>query len=346
MLPSRFQCSRPINLYASSAFDSSSILASIPLGRTENLAQLRLPFDNLIGVYPHWSVPNPPFQVPPELFPFEHRFMEFDGNCIHYIDEGTGQTLLLLHGNPSWCFLYRKIVAGLKPSFRCVALDFPGYGMSDAPAGYGYTPQEHAAMLEQFVDRLNLQQFTIMMQDWGGPIGLGFAERRPELVHCLIIGNTFARPLDGERRIQIFSWIMGGPIGRMLTSAFNFVPRVFFARGFAQRPSSAVLAMYFAPWQNRERRVAAVIAPRQLIASSRYLRTVEENLPKLADRPVLIVWGMKDFAFRDTERKRFERAFPRHKTVMLANASHFLQEDAGEQIVEEIKMFLSETAQV
>src|ERR1700757_2182327 len=83
-----------------------------------------------------------------------------------------------------------------------------------------------------------------------------------------------------------------------------------------------------------------------LIASSRYLRTVEENLPKLADRPVLIVWGMKDFAFRDTERKRFERAFPRHKTVMLANASHFLQEDAGEQIVEEIKMFLSETAQV
>jgi haloalkane dehalogenase len=239
---------------------------------TENLAQLRLPFDNVIGVYPHWSVPNLPFQVPPGLFPFEHRFMEFDGNCIHYIDEGTGQTLLLLHGNPSWCFLYRKIVAGLKPSFRCVALDFPGYGMSDAPAGYGYTPQEHAAMLEQFVDRLNLQQFTIMMQDWGGPIGLGFAERRPELVHCLIIGNTFARPLDGERRIQIFSWIMGGPIGRMLTSAFNFVPRVFFARGFAQRPSSAVLAMYFAPWQNRERRVAAVIAPRQLIASSRYLR--------------------------------------------------------------------------
>src|SRR5689334_5572084 len=95
---------------------------------TENLAQLRLPFDNVIGVYPHWSVPNLPFQVPPELFPFEHRFMEFDGNCIHYIDEGTGQTLLLLHGNPSWCFLYRKIVAGLKPSFRCVALDFPGYG--------------------------------------------------------------------------------------------------------------------------------------------------------------------------------------------------------------------------
>lgn len=123
---------------------------------TENLAQLRLPFDNVIGVYPHCSVPNLPFQVPPELFPFEHRFMEFDGNCIHYIDEGTGQTLLLLHGNPSWCFLYRKIVAGLKPSFRCVALDFPGYGMSDAPAGYGYTPQEHAAMLEQFVDRLNL----------------------------------------------------------------------------------------------------------------------------------------------------------------------------------------------
>jgi haloalkane dehalogenase len=283
-----------------------------------------------------------PFAVPEALFPVEHRFVDLDGASIHYVDEGAGETLLLLHGNPSWCFLYRKIIEGLKPFCRCVALDFPGYGMSDAAVGYGYTPQEHSAVLERFVDRLGLKDLTIMVQDWGGPIGFGFAERRPDLVRRFIIGNTFAWPLDGEPRVRRFSRLMGGPIGRVLTTAFNFVPKVFFARGLARRPPPEVLAMYFAPWQDRTRRIAAVIAPHQLIAASPYLRTVEANLSKLADRPALIVWGMKDFAFRDAERQRFEQAFPRHRTVMLANASHFLQEDAGEEIAKEITAFLAE----
>src|SRR5262245_16735139 len=283
-----------------------------------------------------------PFSVPEALFPVEHRFLDLDGARIHYVDEVAGQTLLLLHGNPAWSFLYRKIIASLKSDFRCVAPDFPGYGMSDAPPGYGFTPQEHSAVLERFVDHLGLKDLTIMVQDWGGPIGFGFAGRRPDLVRRFIIGNTFAWPLDGEPRVRRFSQLMGGPIGRTLTLAFNFVPRVFFARGLAQQAPPEVLAMYLAPWRDRRRRIAAVIAPRQLIAASAYLRTVEANLSELADRPALIVWGMKDFAFRDAARQRFEQAFPKHRTVMLANASHFLQEDAGEEIAKAIRAFLAE----
>ena len=283
-----------------------------------------------------------PFDVPQRLFPVQHRFMDLDGGRIHYVDEGAGETLLLLHGNPSWSFLYRKIIAALRSDFRCVALDFPGYGMSDAPAGYGFTPKEHSDVLEHFVDRLGLRDLTMMVQDWGGPIGLGLGGRRPGLVRRLIIGNTFAWPLEGERRIRVFSWVMGGPIGRALTSAFNFVPKYFFRRGLAERHAPEVLAMYLAPWRNRARRAAAVIAPRQLVAASPYLENVEANLPKLADRPALIVWGMKDFAFRDAERERFERLFLRHKTVLLDDASHFLQEDAGDRIAESIRVFVSE----
>ena len=214
-----------------------------------------------------------PFEVPQRLFPVQHRFMDLDGACIHYIDEGAGETLLLLHGNPSWSFLYRKIIAALKSDFRCVALDFPGYGMSDAPAGYGFTPKEHSDVLEHFVDRLGLKDLTVMVQDWGGPIGLGLGGRRPGLVRRLIIGNTFAWPLDGERRIRVFSWVMGGPIGRALTSAFNFVPKYFFRRGLAERHAPEVLAMYLAPWRDPARRIAAVTAPRQLVAASAYLET-------------------------------------------------------------------------
>src|SRR5215469_12534518 len=215
-----------------------------------------------------------PFPVLSSLFPVEHRFIDLAGGRIHYVDEGSGETILLLHGNPSWCFLYRKIIAGLKSSYRCVALDFPGYGMSDAPAGYGFTPQEHSIVLERFVDHLELADLTMVVQDWGGPIGLGFAERRPDAVRRLVIGNTFAWPLEDEWRVKLFSWVMGGPIGRALTPTFNFVPRVFFTRGFAKRPPPEVLAMYLAPWQNPTRRSTAVIAPRQLIAASPYLRTV------------------------------------------------------------------------
>src|SRR5499433_3306433 len=110
---------------------------------------------------------RPGFDIPQQLFPVEHRFMDLDGARIHYVDEGTGSILLLLHGNPSWSFLYRKIIAALKSDFRCVALDSPGYGMSKAPPEYGFTPREHSAILEDFVDRLRLKDVTMMVQDWG-----------------------------------------------------------------------------------------------------------------------------------------------------------------------------------
>jgi len=280
----------------------------------------------------------PPFQVPRELFPVEHRFIELDGARIHYVDEGAGEPVLLLHGNPTWSFLYRKIIAGLSDEFRCVALDYPGYGMSDAAPGYGYTPAEHSAVLERFVDELRLTDLTLMVQDWGGPVGLGLAGRRPELVRRLIIGNTFAWPLT-DARVRVFSAALGGPAGRLLIRWFNLAPRVFFTRGFAQPVPPEVMRLYLAPWRDPARRLPAAIAPRQLVAAAGYLADVEARLPKIADRPALIVWGLRDFAFRDAARRRFEEAFPRHRTVALAEASHFVQEDAGERIAGEFKAF-------
>jgi len=280
-----------------------------------------------------------PFMVPHALFPVEHRFMDLDDTRIHYVDEGSGDTLLLLHGNPAWSFLYRKIIAALKPIFRCVALDYPGYGMSGVPARYGFTPEEHSAVVERFVDRLGLKDLTIMVQDWGGPVGFGLAVRRPELARGFIIGNTFAWPLEGEQRIRFFSSVMGGAMGSALTSAFNFAPRFFFWRGFAKPPAPDVRAMYLAPWRNRARRMASVVGPRQLIAASNYLRQVEAGLPQLSDRPALIVWGRKDFAFGEAYAARFAKLFPRNTTIFYDDASHFLQEDAGERIAAAFEEF-------
>src|SRR5262249_35290334 len=142
----------------------------------------------------------------------------------------------------------------------------------------------------------------------------------------------FAWPLEASRRVRTFSALMGGPIGRVMTSAFNLVPRFFFRRGFAKPLAPEVLAMYLAPWKERARRRAAVVGPRQLIAASDYLRTVEAGLRKLTDRPALIVWGRKDFAFNEGDARRFAALFPRNRVIFYDDASHFLQEDVGERI--------------
>ncbi len=282
-----------------------------------------------------------PFSVPRELFDVEHRFLDLDDARVHYVDEGAGETLLLLHGNPSWCFVYRKLIAGLRDACRCVALDYPGYGMSRAAPGYGFTPREHSQVVERFVERLGLRDLTVMGQDWGGPIGLGFAGRRPELVKRLVLGNTFAWPLDDQLRIRVFSALMGGPLGRWGTWAFNLVPRFFLGRGMASTLSAPVRAAYLAPWRDRRAREPSVIAPRQLVRAKDFLREVEAGLPRLAARPVLLVWGSRDFAFREQERKRFERLFPNHHSVVFERASHFLQEDAGAEIAAELRRWLA-----
>ena len=283
-------------------------------------------------------------EIAPGLLPYESHYLDLDGTRIHYLDEGNGDTLLLLHGNPAWSFLYRKLIAGLRDEFRCVAPDYPGYGRSGAgPPGYGYTPAEHSAVIERFVAALELRDLTIMVQDWGGPIGLGLAGRRPEIVRELIIGNTFAWPND-ELRIRIFSAIMGGPIGRALTDRYNLVPRFFFWRGFAQPLAPAVRAAYMAPWRDRSRRAPATIGPQQLTGAADYLREVHAGLGNLADRPALIVWGAKDFAFDRSNRERFEAAFPTHRTIVYPNASHFLQEDVGDEIAAAFKAFRHDRA--
>ena len=133
-----------------------------------------------------------PAWVPEDLYPFESRHAEVDGSRVHYVDEGGGPPLLLLHGNPTWSFLYREIVLGLRDRFRCIALDLPGFGLSTAAPGYGFTPAEHADVVERFVLTLDLNDAAMMVQDWGGPIGFAVATRHPDRFSGFVVGNTWA----------------------------------------------------------------------------------------------------------------------------------------------------------
>jgi haloalkane dehalogenase len=284
-----------------------------------------------------------PSWLPESLFPFASRFLDVRGCRVHYVDEGSGPPLLLLHGNPTYSFLYRDVIRRLSPRFRCVAVDYPGFGLSTAPAGYDFRPASHSQVVEELVVRLGLSGITVMVQDWGGPIGLGLAGRRPELFRALVVGNTWAWPIEDAPSIERFSRIMGGAIGGFLIRRLNFFVNVFIPAGIKRRkPSREVMDAYRGPFTDRGSRTPVHVFPREILASRDYLAEVERALPRLAALPALVVWGDRDVAFRKAELRRFEQLLPRHRTVLLRGAGHYIQEDAPEEIAAAIERWWTE----
>jgi len=281
------------------------------------------------GERPEW--------VSAALFPYESHFIDVQGCRVHYVDEGEGPVLLLLHGNPTWSFLYRHLIGRLRHRFRCIALDFPGFGLSRAAPGYGFTPAEHARVVERVVMELGLGSFTPLVHDWGGPIGLAVAGRHPEGVRAVVICNTFAWPVDGDRRFEWFSKLMGGPVGHLAIRRLNAFVNLIIPAGTRRHLSRDEMAHYRRPFPTPDARIPTDVFPREILASRDFLAEVEAGLTRLADRPALIVWGGRDFAFRDTERRRFEAAFPRHRSVVFEQAGHYVQEDAREDLAGEIE---------
>jgi haloalkane dehalogenase len=279
--------------------------------------------------------------VPQELYPFESRYADAAGCVVHYIDEGAGPALLLLHGNPTWSFLYRDVVKGLRDTYRCIAVDLPGFGLSSPAPGYGFTPAGHADVLERLMLDLDLTAVTLMVQDWGGPIGFAVATRHPERFTAFVIGNTWAWP-KSDPGTQVFSRLLGGPVGRRLIANRNlFVERILPGGVRRKALPEAVMGAYRGPFPTPASRRPTAVFPREILASRPFLAEVERGLPRLRERPALIVWPTKDVAFREPERRRWEELFPDHRTVLLEGAGHYMQEDAADEIVAAVRAWRS-----
>jgi haloalkane dehalogenase len=279
-----------------------------------------------------------PAWVDDELFPFESRFVTIDGHTVHYVDEGSGPTLLLLHGNPTWSFVYRDVIRALRDEFRCVALDYPGFGLSSARPGYRYLPEEHAAVVVAFLDHLGLSDATLVAHDWGGPIGLSAAGQRPDTFERLVLANTWAWPLNGDLSVEVASRLLGGPVGRELTRRFNLFVNAMIPIGHRLRkPTAAEMAHYRQALATPGRRDASAVLPRRITASRAFLAGVETGLADLASLPTLIVWGDADVAFGARERRRWEQVLADNHTVIVDGAGHFVQSDAPEEFAAAIR---------
>jgi haloalkane dehalogenase len=278
-----------------------------------------------------------PSWLPRELFPYESRFVEIEGHRLHYVDEGSGPTLLLFHGNPTWSFLYRDIIARLRPRFRCVAVDYPGFGLSRAADNYDFLPASHARVVDGFVRAIGLAEFAVMVQDWGGPIGLWVAAQHAAQVRGLVIGNTWAWPIDGDPHFERFSKLAGGRVAAFAVRHFNAFVNVMMPMGVQRgKLDPRAMAAYRGPFPTKDSRAPTNVFPREIRGSSAFLGDVQTGLAALAAKPALILWGDRDDAFREQERQRFETVFPNHRTVILRGAGHYIQEDAPAEIAEAI----------
>ncbi len=281
------------------------------------------------------------FEVNSKLFPYTSNFMRTsDGSELHYIDEGTGPVLLMLHGNPTWSFLYRKLIASLSSHYRCIAPDYPGFGLSKASKSYDFSPTSHTTAISELVEYLNLSSFILVMQDWGGPIGLTLALKDPSKVKGVILGNTWAWPLKGSFGIELFSNVMGGRFGRFYARHFNGVWRFFMSKGFTNKPSKQERAMYKAPFHTKSSREPTSIFPHQLIRAYQFELKLQQGMAALKYKPALLLWGQKDFAFRKNELRRFMDMFP-NNTYYPLNAGHFWQDDQGELAAKYIRSWLN-----
>jgi haloalkane dehalogenase len=254
---------------------------------------------------------------------------------MHYIDEGSGRPILLCHGNPTWSFLYRGIVRRLRDRFRCVAIDYLGFGLSDRPEHYGYTIEEHVRTVGELVDHLALDQLIVMGQDWGGPIGTALASERADRISGLVLGNTWYWP--AALRFRLFSRIMSTRWLQRKILEDNFFVEKMMPPAMTKKLTEAERAHYRNVQPTPAARKGVAEMPKQIVAAQPLLERLSREVPaKLGSKPALFAWGMKDLGFRPSMLRPMRAAFPDHMLVELPNAKHFIQEDAPGAIADAI----------
>lgn len=279
-------------------------------------------------------------------YPFPSKFFDIDGVRYHYVDEGRGETLLCVHGNPTWSFAWRNIIKDLSRDYRVLAIDHIGCGFSDKPQNYDYRLAQHIDNLSRFIVGLDLKQITLLAHDWGGAIGMGAAGILPERFARLVLFNTGAfRSRQMPWRIAMSRWPWLGPIG---IRGLNLFARAALRMAVCkhERMTPAVRAGFLAPYGNWHDRVAILKFVQDIPMSPAHpsydaLVAIEERLPVLCNTPLLLLWGMRDWCFTPAFLAAFLTWFPRAESLRLPDAGHYVFEDAYEAIIPRLRAFLT-----
>jgi len=280
-------------------------------------------------------------------YPFTPKsFTTSGGARLSYLDEGPrgDEAVLMLHGNPTWSFYYRHLVRALAPTMRCIAPDHIGMGLSEKPESYPYTLATRIADVASLVASLGLKRVHLVVHDWGGAIGFGFAARHPALIGRITILNTAA---FASTRIPARIALCKAPfVGPLIVRSLNgFAWPATWMSMHRRRLSDTEKGGFLLPYDSWANRVAVSAFVRDIPLDASHpswatLQAVERGLAQFGDRSVLVVWGGRDFCFNDSFLARWRELFPRAETHRLADAGHYVLEDARDEVVPRIAAFL------
>ena len=288
--------------------------------------------DAVIDGRPDW--------LPEQEFPFESRFLNIDGHRVHYVDEGAGPILLFVHAGPAWSFVYRDLIALLQDEFRCVALDFPGSGLSEAAEGYRPGLEGASAVLERFLLQLDLRDVTLVAHDVGAPIALGVAARHPDRFGAAAVTEGFGWSLRDENPgVARMLRFVGGPPFRALNRMTNLLARgMSTSFGAGRNLSREGKQAFRGPFRRREARDNSVRMLRDAATADAYLRGVDHALrTTLSHLPLLLVFGGKSPTVKAGFPEQWKARFPAARLIVLAGAHHFPQMDEPVAVAQAIK---------
>ena len=272
--------------------------------------------------------------------------MEIEGLRLAYLDQGQGLPVVMVHGNPSWSYLYRNLVTHLQGQYRCIVPDHMGCGFSDKPQDYLYQLHNHLENLEILLDHLAIDRCVLVVHDWGGAIGLGWAGKHAKRVAGVVVLNTAAfRAKRMPLRIAACRWPM---VGEFLVRGLNGFAGAAIFMAVVKRMRPEVARSFLAPydsWQNRVavHRFVKDIPMRPTHPSWSTLVGVEQGLDNLADIPMMLCWGGADFCFNDWFYHEWQRRFPLAERHYFKKAGHYVLEDAFEEIAPLVDRFLERT---
>ena len=261
---------------------------------------------------------------------------------MHYVDEGSGEPVVFVHGNPAWSFEFRHLIEGLRSEFRCVAPDHIGFGLSSrSDRRDDHHPAAHAEAFAALLDNLDLRDVTLLLTDWGGPIGLDFARRNRHRVKRLVLTNTWCWPVNRDAHFWFFSRMMASPLGQYLIKRRNFfvngvMPR---AVGNKQVLVSEVMEHYRNAQPSVAARAANAALPGHIVGATDWLQEVWQDRAAFCARPAVIFWGSKDIAFRTKELDRWRSELVDVEVHEFADCGHFLAEEAPERILPVLRAF-------
>lgn len=275
-------------------------------------------------------------------YAFGPHWIEVAGGRMHYVDEGSGPPVVLVHGTPTWSYLYRRLIRSLSARYRVIAPDHLGFGKSAKPPDGDYRPEALARNLEDLLDGLGLDHVALVVHDFGGPIGLSYAIHRPERVRGLVLFNTWMWSLEGTPAARI-SRLLSGSVGRWLYTRLNFSPRVLLKAAFGdeRRLTPEIHRAYLDPFARRRERMAPWVLARELAGSSRWYESLWERRDRLTKKPALLLWGIRDPAFGPDALERWTGALPGARVVRFEDAGHFVQEEAPGAVERQVSAFLA-----